>query len=129
VEEKSTGLVWHYRRADPEFGEWKARELVAELSSVAANEPVAIRHGRKIVEVAPAHINKGAAVARLLAEQPAYDLVFVAGDDKTDESMFRLDLPAAGTITVKVGEGDTAARHRVADPGALRQLITDSVSE
>ena len=128
VEEKATGLVWHYRRADPEFGEWKARELMTELSSVAANEPVAIRHGRKIVEVAPGHINKGAAVARLLGER-AYDLVVIAGDDKTDESMFRLDLPAERTVTLKVGDAETVARHRVNSPAELRKLLDESITQ
>jgi trehalose 6-phosphate synthase/phosphatase len=122
VEEKRAGLVWHYRRADPEYGEQKAKELVMELSAVAANEPVTVRQGRKIVEVTSAHADKGAAVTRVLAGR-SYDLVLLAGDDVTDESMFRLALPAETTVTVKVGEGDTAARHRVATPAELRRVL------
>jgi trehalose 6-phosphate synthase/phosphatase len=123
VEEKRAGLVWHYRQADPEFGEEKAKELAMELSAVAANEPVTVRRGRKIVEVTSAGADKGAAVARVLAGR-AYDLVLIAGDDVTDESMFRLDLPAESTITAKVGEGDTAARHRVSGPAELRRVFS-----
>ncbi|HEX8915139.1 MAG TPA: trehalose-phosphatase, partial [Humisphaera sp.] len=126
VEEKRGGYVWHYRRADPEFGDWKAKELVMELSAVVVNEPVVVRHGRKIVEVVSSQVSKGAAVARAVAEG-RYDVVFVAGDDTTDESMFRLDAPAGRWVTVKVGDGDTAARHRVATPGELRALLTAAV--
>jgi trehalose 6-phosphate synthase/phosphatase len=127
VEEKRTGFVWHHRRADPEFGDWKAKALVAELSAVAGNEPVTVRAGRKIVEVTTAHINKGAAVGRALARQAAagreYAVVLVAGDDTTDESMFRLGLPADRTITVRVGDGESAAAHRVGSPAELRGLL------
>jgi trehalose 6-phosphate synthase/phosphatase len=125
VEEKRTGLVWHYRKSDPEFGRFKATELTEELAALVANDPVQIRHGRKIVEVASAHVTKGRAVAALLAERPA-DLVLIAGDDVTDESMFALDLPSA--ITIKVGDADTRARYRVADPHELRRLLIDVFS-
>ena len=38
VEEKRTSLVWHYRKADPEFGQWKANQLAEELGVMLANE-------------------------------------------------------------------------------------------
>ncbi|HYZ75344.1 MAG TPA: bifunctional alpha,alpha-trehalose-phosphate synthase (UDP-forming)/trehalose-phosphatase, partial [Chthoniobacterales bacterium] len=31
VEEKASAIVWHYRKADEEFGEWKANRLTQEL--------------------------------------------------------------------------------------------------
>ncbi len=123
VEEKRTGLVWHYRKADPEFGRWKASELTEELTSLLANEPVQIRHGRKIVEVASAHVTKGRAVSYLLSEQ-TFDLVLTAGDDVTDESMFALEVP--GLITIKIGEADTRARYRIATPADLRRLLMET---
>jgi trehalose 6-phosphate synthase/phosphatase len=125
VEEKRTGLVWHYRQADPEFGTWKANQLVDELSIVAANNPVEVRHGRKIVEVASALVSKGAAVAGMLAGR-AYDLVLVAGDDTTDESMFRLAAGDPRVVSVCVGDRETAARYRVAGPAALRGLLAEA---
>ena len=39
VEDKRTGVVWHYRQADPEFGKWKANQLVDELSIVVGQPP------------------------------------------------------------------------------------------
>lgn len=126
IEDKRTGLVWHYRKADPEFGAMKANQLVEELSTLLANDPVVIRHGKKIVEIAAAQINKGAAVARIL-EEKRYDVALCAGDDQTDESMFALRMP--NLITMKVGWGDTAAQLRVPDPAALRGFLTDLVEQ
>lgn len=120
VEEKRTSLVWHHRRADPELGEWKARQLVAELSTALANAPLHVRQGKKIVEITPQEINKGAAVASLMARHPT-DLAMAAGDDATDESMFRLERPHF--LTIKIGEGDTRARYVLPNPGGLRRML------
>ncbi len=125
VEDKRTSLVWHYRNADPEFGQYKAMNLAEELSTIAANDPVQIRHGRKIVEVTASHVNKGAAVTELVRER-SYDVILAAGDDTTDESMFRLDL--ANFITIKVGDGDTQARYRLPHPAALRTFLDRAIA-
>jgi trehalose 6-phosphate synthase/phosphatase len=37
IEEKLSSIVWHYRGADPDFGLWKARDLLSELTDVTAN--------------------------------------------------------------------------------------------
>ena len=84
----------------------------------------AIRHGRKIVEITPTHMNKGAAVRRIL-EEKKYDLVLVAGDDQTDESMFRLDVP--NLITVRVGDGETRAKYQIPTPAAFRRFLGDVI--
>ena len=122
VEEKRTSLVWHYRVADPEFGAWKANQLVEELGAVTANDPVQVRHGKKIVEVVSTQVSKGAAVARILAEK-SYEKVICVGDDQTDESMFALD--AAGLVSIKIGEGATRAQHRLPDPAAFRRFLSE----
>jgi trehalose 6-phosphate synthase/phosphatase len=119
--------VWHYRRADPEFGDWKARHLLLELSSITANAPVTVRQGRKIVEVTASSVNKGAAVTFLLADK-SYDRVLVAGDDTTDESMFALVGEGRDLITVYVGEGDTRAAYRLATPAAFRAFLESVLS-
>jgi len=121
VEEKRTSLVWHYRLADPEFGEWKSRQLLSDLSNALANAPVRVRQGKKIVEVTPLQIDKGEAVAQLWTEQPA-DVVLAVGDDTTDEHMFTLDRP--GLISIKIGAGDTRANYRLRTPARLRELLS-----
>jgi trehalose 6-phosphate synthase/phosphatase len=123
VEEKPSAIVWHYRKADEEFGAWKANRLTQELSALAANQPIKVRHGKKMVEVNAADINKGAAVARVLEKLPNYGIAICAGDDLTDEGMFELTLPRL--LTIKVGPGLTQARFRIADPAAFRQFLGD----
>jgi trehalose 6-phosphate synthase/phosphatase len=122
IEEKHSSIVWHYRKADDEFGLWKADQLAQELSALAANHPIKVRRGKKIVEVTAGENNKGSAVARVL-QQNDYDLIVTAGDDLPDESMFELNIP--GMLTIKVGAGPTEARFRVTDPAAFRQLLSD----
>jgi trehalose 6-phosphate synthase/phosphatase len=122
VEEKHSSIVWHYRKADEEFGEWKANQLTEELSALTANHPIKVRQGKKIVEVTANRNNKGAAVARVL-EQNDYDVILSAGDDLPDESMFDLNVPRM--LTIKVGGGPTQARFRVTEPAAFRKLLED----
>jgi trehalose 6-phosphate synthase/phosphatase len=45
--------------------------------------------GKKNLEVRPIAVNKGEIVKRLLYTNPDAEFVFCAGDDKTDEDMFR----------------------------------------
>jgi trehalose 6-phosphate synthase/phosphatase len=124
VEEKRTSLVWHYRKSDPEFGEYKARLLAGDLAVLAANEPVVIRQGEKIVEIAAAQISKGAAVMSI-AKEEHYDLILCAGDDVTDESMFRVELP--NLLTIKVGLAETVAKIRMYSPGQFRRFLENTV--
>jgi trehalose 6-phosphate synthase/phosphatase len=127
VERKRTGLVWHYRQADPEFGKWKAKQLVDELSIVSANYPVEVRHGRKIVEVAGAHVNKGTAALKIIGDRP-YDLILMVGDDTTDESMFQLASGDARMVTIHIGEGDTRAQYRLTNPAAFRAFLESALT-
>ena len=126
VEEKRTSLVWHYREADEEFGGWKARQLAEALAVITADAPVRVRHGKKIVEIVSTQVSKGVAVSRSLQEEGGNWLALCAGDDTTDESMFALE--TAHLLSVKVGEGPTQARFRVADPAALRRLLRDTLA-
>jgi trehalose 6-phosphate synthase/phosphatase len=125
IENKRTSLVWHYRRADPEFGAWKANQLTEELAAVTASDPIQVRHGRKIVEVTAAQINKGAAVMHVLSDK-TYDLILLAGDDTTDESMYRLELRNA--LTIKVGDKDTQAQYRLPTPAAFRRFLEATIA-
>ncbi|KPK74305.1 MAG: hypothetical protein AMJ79_14515 [Phycisphaerae bacterium SM23_30] len=120
VEEKTSSVVWHYRRADPEFGSWKAHQLVGELYEMLSNLPVEIHHGKKIVEVSSTQVNKGRAVEHFI-QRHDYDAVLCAGDDETDESMFRLS--HAEIVSIKIGTGDTQAKYRVASPRKLRGYL------
>jgi trehalose 6-phosphate synthase/phosphatase len=121
IEEKHSSIVWHYRRAEREFGAWKANQLTEELTALTANHPIKVRHGKKMVEVTAAENNKGAAIARVLEQNGQYEIALCAGDDLTDESMFELSDPRL--LTIKVGIGTTQARYRLPDPASFRQFL------
>ncbi len=126
VEEKRTSLVWHYRRADPEFGEWKANQLAEELGAMTANTPVQVRQGQKIVEVVSAQVSKGAAVRPVHGGREVTRWRCARGTDVTDESMFAVE--ADNLVTVKIGDGATRARYRVKDPSAMRRFLREMMA-
>ncbi|MGY8689241.1 MAG: trehalose-phosphatase, partial [Verrucomicrobiales bacterium] len=128
IEEKLSSIVWHYRSADPDFGLWKARDLLSELTDVTANLPVSVHHGKKIVEVASQLVNKGQAVKALIAEwQP--DAVLAAGDDQTDETMFALELDEGiDFVTVHIGNSPTRAIRQTSIRG-IRSFLENFATE
>lgn len=121
VEEKQSALVWHYRKADPEFGPWRARGLLDELTVMAANLPVTVHHGQKIVEISSQQVSKGMAVDHLIRRWNL-DVALVAGDDQTDETMISLEPQGVEFHAIKVGKGSSRARYRVDIPG-LRSFL------
>jgi len=120
IEEKTASMVWHYRRSDPDFGLWKANQLVGELSDLLSNVPVVIHHGKKIVEVTSTHINKGLALEHFF-HLKSYAFALCAGDDETDESMFRLT--HSNLISIKIGAGNTHAKYRISSPSEFRSFL------
>lgn len=126
VEEKEFSLAWHYRRVEPEFGDWLAGELAALLEELLANTEARPIHGNKVIEVRPQWANKGEFVAWMETRNPDADFQFAAGDDRTDEDMF-LRMPE-DAWTVHVGRGPTRARATAPSPAALIRVLTDLAS-
>ena len=90
IEVKKASITWHYRNSDPDFGEFQCKQLLDLLeSSLAPRRPIEVLVGKKNLEVRPLAVNKGEIVRRLIYENPDADFIFCAGDDKTDEDMFR----------------------------------------
>ncbi|WFD26158.1 hypothetical protein MNAN1_001134 [Malassezia nana] len=91
IEEKKSSIVWHYRNADPDFGSFQAKECQSLLDNILSQNDLQVEVvvGKKNVEVRPLAINKGEIVHRILFHNPDTDFVYCAGDDKTDEDMFR----------------------------------------
>jgi trehalose-6-phosphatase len=90
---------------------------------MAANLPVTVHHGQKIVEISSLQVSKGLAVDHLLR---AWDcrVALVAGDDQTDETMITLAPEGVEFISVKVGAGPTRAAYRTDIPG-LRSFLEE----
>ena len=121
VEEKTAGLAWHYRAADPEHGAAQAGELSLHLATLLGNVPVEILRGDMVLEVRPHGIDKGLVVARVTGGADPDELVLAIGDDRTDEDLFAA-LPA-GSVAVHVGPSPTRASVNVPDVGAARRLV------
>jgi len=121
IEEKPSALVWHYRVADPEFGLWQAHRLLSELTDSTASLPVAVHHGKKIVEVASQQVSKGSAVEILLHDWGC-DTALAVGDDQTDETMFAIETKIPNYHTVHIGGSDTRAVH-LSDIGHFRKFL------
>ena len=94
IERKSVAITWHYRKADPDYGAFQAKECQAHLEqTVVQKYPVEILSGKANLEVRPKNINKGEIVRNLVEKYPSQgppEFIFCAGDDKTDEDMFRM---------------------------------------
>lgn len=124
IEEKAVGLAWHYREADPVLGAWQARELFQHLTELLPDQGVQVMRGNKVIEVRPASVSKGMSSRRILkALDPAKDrFLLAAGDDITDESLFRMLPDSAWTLLV--GSRKSQARFRLENPAELRALLT-----
>jgi trehalose 6-phosphate synthase/phosphatase len=130
IERKGAALVWHYRKAEPELGSLRAKELIETLEGFVANTPLHILQGNKVVEVKQSGVSKGKAAQLWLLENGGYDFVLAMGDDVTDEDLFGV-VPRDGW-KVKVG----LTRHSKADfylPGSeevrlLLQRLLDASS-
>jgi len=120
IEEKNYSLVWHYRKAEPEQGELRAKELKDELNTHLANLNLEIMEGNKVIEVKSGGINKGVAALKFLNNK-SFDYIMAIGDDWTDEFMFR-ELPEKA-VTIKVGMKHTKAVYKVESVDAVRGLL------
>ncbi|KAI7867671.1 glycosyltransferase family 20-domain-containing protein [Spinellus fusiger] len=91
IEEKKCALTWHYRKADPKYGAFQAKECQNHLEqSILGKLPVETLVGKKNIEVRPLAVNKGEVIKHALIKEPTASFVLCVGDDKTDEDMFRI---------------------------------------
>lgn len=121
IERKQTAIVWHYRTArEPAAARTIAEHMLRELTEIAGQN-VVILDAHRAVEAKIAAVDKGTAAQHWL-NMHAYDFVFAAGDDRTDEFMFEA-LPAA-SYSVKIGQPPTKANYLLPTPAALLQLLS-----
>ncbi len=121
IERKHSGLAWHFRKAEPGFGLRQGHELAHHLTEYFANRPLGILQGACVVEAVSQGVDKGSAYRNLLGRFEEPDFILVAGDDSTDENLFRT--VSRSVWSIKVGSEPTAARHRVEGPDGLRALL------
>lgn len=105
IERKRVALTWHYRRADPEYGAFQAKECKKHLENTVAKKwDVEVMSGKANLEVRPTFVNKGFIAKRLVDEygseegQPP-EFVLCLGDDFTDEGVYPVLRPSSRTLT------------------------------
>jgi len=135
VERKSCSVAWHYREAEPEYGAWRAHELLNDLHQHLQSAPAEILSGRLVIEVRALGVDKGVYVRTLFPEgrAPGHFVVGL-GDDRTDHDLFAA-LPA-GSVAAHVGGLQPTARTadgvredvHVSGPREVRALLRDLVA-
>jgi trehalose 6-phosphate synthase/phosphatase len=120
VEEKEHSITWHYRLADPEQAGVLAAELSDYLLSLTAKTDLQVAQGNRTVEIRNTGVNKKSAALEWMAEDD-FDFVLAAGDDATDEELFR-SLPATA-VSIRVGISGSHAHHTVRQIADVIQLL------
>lgn len=128
VEDKRWTLSVHYRLASPDA----IPRLADDVHAIAREFGLVVTHGKKILELRPpVRIDKGSAAVELADSLGALGdgaSLLGAGDDNTDEDMFRaLRSRARSCVTIRVGDDalahETSAELRIPDPAAMRELL------
>jgi trehalose 6-phosphate phosphatase len=117
LERKPASVVIHTRSADPASA-GPALTTVERLASMV--DGAQIKPGHHVLELLARSASKGEALLALRDRLERSPLVFF-GDDATDEDAFALMGP--DDVSVRVGDGDTVARHRLAGPDEIVELL------
>jgi trehalose 6-phosphate phosphatase len=125
-EDKGASVALHYRLA-PQLAA-AALRAVREAAE-PLGDAVEVQGGKMVVELKPAGCDKGRAIETFMQEPPfaGREPVFL-GDDVTDEYGFRV-VNRLGGHSVKVGEGESAARWRLSSPSAAKQWLAAWLAE
>lgn len=134
-EEKPAGAGLHTRTASREDAAKAESECLRRLGMLqggpdhhhldpaadhVVEEGVTVRRGKNILEFSVRSADKGTALT-FLREQLAATGVAFLGDDVTDEDAFAI--LGAKDLGIKVGEGDSLAQFRLADPSAVAAFL------
>lgn len=124
LENKPLGFALHYRQAGPEEEPMIISVLESWLAKVDHSGPHQILRGKKVIEVLPQGVSKGAAIQEILLF-PGFSEHFPVylGDDVTDESAFQVLQGRGLTVKVGVGTSASAATYFLANPAAVRQFL------
>jgi trehalose 6-phosphate synthase/phosphatase len=132
VERKSCSVAWHYRQAEPEYGAWRANELLNDLGHHLAGASAEILRGQQVVEVRARGVDKGLYVRSVFPEgKESWHFVLGLGDDETDHDL--LDALPRGSVAGHVGglvpsgrSADTPREHiHIVGPGEVRAFLRD----
>lgn len=120
IEDKGLSLALHYRGSP---GLEQALNHLASEAIRNMNGEFQIQHGKMVIEIKPSGRDKGRAIEEFLGEAPfAGRLPVFIGDDITDEHGFVV-VNARGGVSIKVGDGATAAHLRLQSVAAVHRWL------
>lgn len=124
LEDKGLTLALHYRMVPNLAG--YVHKIMSELLS-SKGQGLELQRGKCVVEIKPAGIDKGSAVAEYLAESPfkGRRAVFI-GDDLNDEHGFA-EVNKMDGISIKVGQGASCARFRLPNVMAVHGWLGEAL--
>jgi trehalose 6-phosphate synthase/phosphatase len=123
LETKPSSVAWHNRAAlDASKAALAENELVGKLQQYATANGLRVIHGKQVIEVQAAGTNKGEAAKQWLA-MSGWDFILAAGDDTTDEDLFKVMPPEA--LTIKIGQEKSHARLHMASPQEFRLFLAN----
>lgn len=135
IEKKRAALTWHYRRADPSYGAFQARDLKDHIEeTIGCQYDIEVMTGKANIEVRPKKFNKGEIVKSILEDLAAPGFVYCAGDDATDEDMFSAlgtmcpNDPTAFSITVGPPSKLTVASWHLLDSHQVLESLSSLVT-
>src|SRR5258706_4546481 len=124
VEEKEFSVVFHYRMSEPVFAALRVKELVNHLVSFTSNLDIQILNSNNALEMRNSGIDKGVAALHWLSKIIKNNrFILAAGDDWTDEDLFRV-MPA-GAFSIKVGQQSSYALLNVPTQEDVVNLLND----
>src|SRR5690606_21153611 len=110
LETKQGAVALHFRQA-PEL---EAAVHIAMQEAIVDVPHFTLVPGKMVLEARPRGANKGDALRAFMLEEPFLGRIPIFfGDDTTDEDAF-IAAQNLGGVGIKLGEGDTAARMRIA---------------
>jgi len=122
VEMKEFSIVWHFRSAVPDQAKLRAAELLTELNEYTRHLDLQVLTGNKIIEVRKHGIHKGTAIQNLM-QSKHYDFILAAGDDNTDEDMFKALVDKPNCYTIKIGSSASFAAYNLSTPYMMVSLL------
>ena len=126
VETKHTSIAVHYRQAPAADG-----HVEAALQDILEDGPdhLILARGRKVLEIVPRHISKGAALVTLMG-LPAFRgrRPVMIGDDISDQSAFQAAVQLGGMGLKVAGEQFSTAEADFAGPAEVRAWL-DAMAE
>lgn len=124
-EKKESSAALHYRQR-PELAALCEAAVEDALKGIGG---VHLLRGKMVLEIKAEGLNKGLALEAFMREEPFSGRVPVMiGDDTTDEFGFAA-ANGLGGLTIKIGEGETAASHRASRENFLDWLEAQAETE